>query len=352
MKKIDTEVFDLNKDVSEAEKKRAIARCGEIIRNGGTVVFPTETVYGLGANALNSDAVKKIFEAKGRPQDNPLIVHISRFDMVNDLVETVPEKAKQLADAYWPGPMTMIMKRAAVIPDTVTAGLDTAGIRFPSHKVAQAFIAAADCPIAAPSANISGRPSPTRGQHVIEDMMGKVDAILIADESDVGLESTVIDMTSDTPTVLRPGGITVDDIKKVIGDVAVSPNATKPIIPKEVRSPGMKYKHYAPKGDMVIVRGSQRQIVDKINTAVKKLGGGTKTAILATDETMDQYHKGLIVSLGSRDNPAEMSHNLFDCLRSFDEMGVTHIFAEDIEMSNDTLALINRLYKAAGYTFI
>ena len=213
----DTQIFDLNTD----DTAEAMAVCGDIIRKGGTVVFPTETVYGLGANALDPAAVEQIYAAKGRPGDNPLIVHIYDLAQLDDLVEAVPEKAKRLAGAFWPGPLTMIMKRSDRIPDTVTAGLDTVGIRYPSHPMANAFLKAADRPVAAPSANISGRPSPTKGEHVLEDMLGKVDAILVGDESDVGLESTVIDMTTTPPTVYRPGGVTVDDIRRVIGDVKV-----------------------------------------------------------------------------------------------------------------------------------
>lgn len=344
----DTQIFDLNTD----DTAEAMAVCGDIIRKGGTVVFPTETVYGLGANALDPAAVEQIYAAKGRPGDNPLIVHIYDLAQLDDLVEAVPEKAKRLAGAFWPGPLTMIMKRSDRIPDTVTAGLDTVGIRYPSHPMANAFLKAADRPVAAPSANISGRPSPTKGEHVLEDMLGKVDAILVGDESDVGLESTVIDMTTTPPTVYRPGGVTVDDIRRVIGEVQVSPGAVKPVELKEVRSPGMKYRHYAPKGRMVIAQGNLDEMVDKIKEGMAKLHADQKGAILATDETIDRYHKGLILSLGSRKDPAGMSHKLFDCLRAFDDLGATDIFAEDIPVTDDTLALINRLYKAAGYTFI
>ncbi len=346
---METELFDLTHDDPVA----SIRRCGEIIRNGGTVVFPTETVYGLGANALDATAVKKIFAAKGRPGDNPLIVHIAHPSDITPLVKAVPPKAKKLMDAFWPGPLTMIMERSDVVPDEVTAGLSTVAIRFPSNPYANRLITAAGVPIAAPSANISGRPSPTKGQHVLEDMLEKVDAILIAeDAAEVGLESTVVDMTTDMPTLLRPGGITVDDLKGVVGEVAVSANITKNIIPKVAKCPGMKYKHYAPKGQMVIVRGSDDERAAKIEAAIAQLKEGDHPAVLARDETIDRYHHGVIVSLGSRKDPEEMSRNLFARLRTFDDMGITHIFAEDVEMADETLALINRMYKAAGYTFI
>lgn len=334
------------------DEEKSYERCGEVIRQGGTVVFPTETVYGLGANAFDAAAVDKIYKAKGRPGDNPLIVHVADIKDVSPLVVEIPEKAKKLMEAYWPGPMTLIMKKSDRIPERVSAGLPTVAVRFPSHPAAQKFIKACGVPIAAPSANISGRPSPTRGEHVIEDMLGKVDVILIGPESKVGLESTVVDMTSDIPTVLRPGGITVEDLKKVVGEVNVSPNVTKNVVPKVAKSPGMKYKHYAPKGQMVIVRGTPEQKVEKINREIKKLKPGSRPAVLATDETIESYHQGIIVSLGSVDDPEELSHNLFARLRDFDDMGITHIFAEEIEMKDETLALNNRMYKAAGYTFI
>lgn len=345
---IETELYDLENDNFEA----SIAAAGKVIARGGTVVFPTETVYGLGADAMNADAVAKIFEAKGRPGDNPLIVHVSDVAQVGALVKTVPEKAKKLAEAFWPGPLTLIMARSERVPDRVTAGLLTVAVRFPSHYAAKALIDAAGTPIAAPSANISGRPSPTKSNHVLEDMIGKVDAILIDADTEVGLESTVMDMTSEPPTMLRPGGVTVRQIEEIIGKIELSPNITENIIPEKAKSPGMKYKHYAPKGEMVIVRGSDAEKAAKITSAIKGLAPDDMPAILVTDETMGLYQRGLIVSLGSRDDPEAMSRNLFARLRDFDAMGVTHIFAEEIAMSDATMALNNRMYKAAGYTFI
>ena len=345
---IETELYDLENDDFET----SIAAAGKVIARGGTVVFPTETVYGLGADATNADAVAKIFKAKGRPGDNPLIVHVSDVAQAGALVKTVPEKAKKLAEAFWPGPLTLIMARSERVPDRVTAGLLTVAVRFPSHPAAKALIDAAGTPIAAPSANISGRPSPTKSNHVLEDMIGKVDAILIDADTEVGLESTVMDMTSEPPTMLRPGGVTVRQIEEIIGKIELSPNITENIIPEKAKSPGMKYKHYAPKGIMVIARGSDDEKAAKITSAIKGLGPDDMPAILATDETMRHYQRGLIVSLGSRDDPESMSHNLFARLRDFDAMGVTHIFAEEIAMSDATMALNNRMYKAAGYTFI
>lgn len=344
-----TELFKINE--SPLEVVYYLSKAGALLSAGETVVFPTETVYGLGANALDEGAVQKIFEAKGRPADNPLIVHIAEKEALDGLVSSVSKKAKKLMEAFWPGPLTLIMKKSNAVSKTVTAGLDTVAVRFPSHPVAQGLIKAAGVPIAAPSANISGRPSPTTGSHVIEDMMGRVAAIIVADETEVGLESTVVDTTTEPPTVLRPGGVTVAELETVIGRVAVSPNAIENVIPEQAKSPGMKYTHYSPKGDLVIVKGSDAEKVEKINRHIKK-HEEMKVGILATDETMANYKSGLIISLGSRNSPEEMCHNLFARLRTFDDLGCEKIYAEDIEVSNETLALANRLYKAGGYQFI
>ncbi|MEG0377134.1 MAG: L-threonylcarbamoyladenylate synthase, partial [Eubacterium sp.] len=295
--------------------------------------------------------VQKIFKAKGRPSDNPLIVHIADLKDVSLLVKEVPEKAEKLMKAFWPGPLTLIMKKKETVPDDVTAGLDTVAVRFPSDLIAQGIIRSAGVPVAAPSANISGRPSPTKSEHVIEDMMGRVAAIIVSQDTEVGLESTVVDMTTEPPTMLRPGGITVSELEAVIGEVTISKNITENIIPDKVMSPGMKYTHYSPKGDLIIVKGTDAEKVEKINRHIKK-SEEMRIGILATDETMGNYKSGIIISLGSRNNPEEMSHNLFARLRTFDDMGIEQIYAEDIEMSNETLALINRLYKAGGFRFI
>ena len=344
-----TEIFKAD---SPLEGILNVSRAGELLAEGKTVVFPTETVYGLGANALDETAVKKIFEAKGRPADNPLIVHIGHLEDLDGLVAEVPPKAKLLMDKFWPGPLTMIMKKTDAVPKVVTAGLDTVAVRFPSDPIASALIRSAHVPVAAPSANISGRPSPTKAEHVIEDMMGRVSAIITVENlTDVGLESTVVDMTTEPPTMLRPGGITVSEIEAEIGKIEVSPNVIENVIPEKAKSPGMKYTHYSPKGDLVIVKGSDAEKAEKINKQLRR-NEAMHVGILATDETMDNYHSGLIISLGSRSDPEEMSRNLFDRLRNFDELGVEKIYAEDIEVGNATLALVNRLYKAGGYHFI
>ncbi|MBC3889263.1 threonylcarbamoyl-AMP synthase [Acetobacterium paludosum] len=332
---------------------KALEEVAALIKKGETVVFPTETVYGLGANAFDPEAVKKIFIAKGRPNDNPLIVHVSEIAEVDCLVAGIPPKAKQLMDVFWPGPLTLIMEKSALIPAEVSAGLNTVGIRFPDHPIARAFIKMAGYPIAAPSANRSGRPSPTQGKHVLEDLDGRVAAIILSSDTEIGLESTVIDMTAEPPVVLRPGDVTVAELREVLGEVLVSANVTENVVPEKVLSPGMKYTHYSPKGDLVIVKGSTTEISEKINNAVSRYRGKPLSiGILASDETMGCYHEGLIISLGSQKDPREMAKNLFSRLRTFDELGVEKIYAEDIALNNETLALINRLYKAAGYTFI
>ncbi len=324
-----------------------------LIKAGGTVVFPTETVYGLGADARNPEAIKKIFAAKGRPADNPLIVHVASVDEVKPLVADIPVKAERLMKAFWPGPLTIIMEKAVTIPAAVSCGLSTVGIRFPDHPIAQAFIKMAGCPIAAPSANRSGRPSPTQGKHVLEDLDGRVDAMILSADTELGLESTVIDMTVEPPIVLRPGDITLAQLREVLGEVAVSANVTTNVVPEKVASPGMKYTHYSPRGELVVVKGSPEEIREKITKALSHYKGKPMTVgVLASDETMDFYREGLIISLGSRNDPKEMAKNLFSRLRTFDELGVEKIYAEDIPLNNDTLALINRLYKAAGYAFI
>jgi L-threonylcarbamoyladenylate synthase len=324
-----------------------------LIRAGGTVVFPTETVYGLGADARNPLAIKKIFAAKGRPDDNPLIVHIAGLDEVKPLVANIPAKAEMLMKVFWPGPLTIVMQKAVTIPTEVTGGLNTVGVRFPDHPIAQAFIKMAGCPIAAPSANRSGRPSPTQGKHVLEDLEGRVDGIILSSDAELGLESTVIDMTVEPPVVLRPGDITLAELREVLGDVEVSSNVTQNVVPEKVSSPGMKYTHYSPKGELVVVKGTPEEIREKITRALSHHKGKPMTiGVLASDETLDFYREGFIISLGSRNDPKEMSKNLFSRLRTFDELGVEKIYAEDIPLNNETLALINRLYKAAGYAFI
>lgn len=344
-----TKVYYLDENNPDAH---ILELSADVIKNGGTVVFPTETVYGLGANALDEDAANKIFYAKGRPQDNPLIIHVCDRD-VSRYVASVPEGAKLLMDTFWPGPLTIIMKKSGLIPDVITAGLDSVAVRMPSNIIASSLISLAGVPIAAPSANISGRPSPTDVTHVIEDLKGKVDIILGGGRTDVGLESTVIDMTGE-PTILRPGGIAYEDLKNVLGNVFIDPAIMeKPDMNMKPKSPGMKYRHYSPKADMFIVDGELERVVDKIKElSLEKVSMGFKVGILSTDQTFKQYNVGIVLTMGSRDCKDTIAASLFDRLREFDNIGVDIIYAEGVAEDYIGLAIMNRMKKAAGYNII
>lgn len=346
---MDTKVFYLNR---ENPDEKILKYAAEVIKSGGTVVFPTETVYGLGANALDEKASARIFEAKGRPQDNPLIIHVSS-ENIGDYVEYVPDDAKKLMRKFWPGPMTIILKKSRLIPDVITAGLDSVAVRMPSNKVAHELIRLAGVPIAAPSANISGRPSPTNVDHVIEDLFGKVDVILGGGSTDVGLESTVIDMTG-RPTVLRPGGITYEQLKAVLDDVVIDPAVMKKPDPNlKPKAPGMKYRHYAPKAKMYLVCGDPVHIVDKINMLCGQDAAlGKSIGILATDQTKDMYKMGSVLSMGDRDKPETIAASIFDRLREFDTLGVDVIYSEGVKENGIGLAIMNRMKKAAGYNIV
>ena len=330
-----------------------IREAAQIINNGGTVVFPTETVYGIGADALNDDAVDKIFKAKGRPQDNPLIVHIAKFDDLYDLVSEIPDKAKVLAENYWPGPMTMILNKKDLLSDKITAGLKTAAIRLPVNEIALALIRESKKPIAAPSANTSGKPSPTEVGHVIEDLMGKVDMIIDGGSTYIGLESTVVDMTTDIPMILRPGGITLEDIVKVLGQCEYDPAIIKSdekIVPK---SPGQKYRHYHPKAEVILYKGSLDNMVNTINKEYEKHElEGKNVGIMSTVQTDKHYALKKTICVGDRTNLLTISSNLFKDLRKFDELGIDIILAEAVDEQGLGKAIMNRLGKAAGKTII
>ncbi|EPY2306058.1 L-threonylcarbamoyladenylate synthase [Clostridium sporogenes] len=334
--------------------EHVISKAGNILRQGGLVVFPTETVYGLGANALDKDAVKKIFEAKGRPQDNPLIVHISKVKDIEKLVEEIPPIAQKLMDKFWPGPMTIILKKKDIIPNETSAGLYSIGIRMPSNKIAMELISMAGVPIAAPSANLSGKPSPTDLETCIEDLDGRVNMILGGDNSEVGVESTVIDCTINPPCILRPGGITLEMLKEVDSDIYIDPAIMKKP-DKELRpkAPGMKYRHYAPKAPLKIIKGDLNKTIEKINEMVQNyIDAEKKVGIIATDETIDNYKKGEVVSIGSRKDLNTIAHNLFYVLRTFDEKNVDLILSEAFEEKDMGVAIMNRLKKSAGYDII
>lgn len=321
---------------------------GEIIRNGGLVAFPTETVYGLGASAFNTDAAKKIYEAKGRPSDNPLIVHICDKAQISELAREISPVAERLIDSFMPGPFTIILKKKANIPDTVTAGLDTVGIRFPENKTAVDFIAASGVPIAAPSANISGKPSPTKAAHVIHDMSGRIDGIIDGGDCSVGVESTIVDASSDRPVLLRPGGITLDMIRAVVPEAVLDEHILKSVSAEEQpKCPGMKYKHYAPEAEVIVVEGEKNAVQAKIKTLLEE-NTDKITGVLTMYGSV--YDNAVMLSAGSSNK--DYAKRLFSALREFDSLGVEIIFAEFCEKDGYGLAVKNRLYKSAGNNVI
>lgn len=327
-------------------------QAAELLRNGGLVAFPTETVYGLGGNALDPEASKKIYGAKGRPSDNPLIVHISDSQELEDLVIDIPDKAKKLAEKFWPGPLTMVFYKGEKVPFATTGGLNTVAIRMPEHPIALALIRTAKVCVAAPSANTSGKPSPTLAQHVIDDLDGKVDMIIDGGSVGIGLESTIVDVTVDPPMILRPGYITKAKIEEVIGEVQIDPSMVsihpdKDQIPK---APGMKYKHYAPKGDLTIWQGPTEKVVKAINKRAEELvSKGAKVGIISTNETRALYQYGIIKDIGSRKDEGSIARKLYAVLREFDDLGAEYILTESFESEELGQAIMNRLLKAAGY---
>ncbi len=346
MEKIKTQVIRIDKNNPETEK---IQLAAEVIKRGGVVAFPTETVYGLGANALDEKATQKIFIAKGRPQDNPLIVHISDVSDLDSLVKEVPERAKELMERFWPGPLTLIFKKSEIVPDRITGGLSTVAIRMPNHRIALELIKQSGLPIAAPSANTSGRPSPTNSHHVIEDLYGKIDMIIDGGDTGVGVESTVLDISAEIPTILRPGSITLEDLLEIFPQVDIDPaieNLSEKLKPK---SPGQKYRHYSPKAKLTIIQGEVDKISEKlISLASKYEKQGLKVGIMATKQTKNKYIKGNVLEVGDRDNPETIAANLFRVLREFDKIGVDIILAEGIEEKGIGRAIMNRMKKAAG----
>lgn len=326
-----------------------------IIRNGGTVAFPTETVYGLGANALIPSAVDDIFKAKGRPNDNPLIVHIADLAQLDDLVCEVPKAAEILMDKFWPGPLTIIMKKSALVPENVTAGLDTVGIRFPENPVCAEFLRIANVPVAAPSANISGKPSPTRAEHVIRDLDGKIDAVIDGGACKFGLESTIIDVSGDVPTVLRPGSVTLEMLRAALGVVEIDPAVMrKPEAGLVARAPGMKYKHYSPNADVYSVCGDSDFVSDYINKEIDRLHReGKRVGVMVYEKTVGMI-KGadVLKNLGSKLSEECAAAQLFDNLRGFDDAAADIVFAEGADEAGVGLAVSNRLNKAAGYKII
>lgn len=337
--------------IEDGNEDEVIREAGEILKSGGLVAFPTETVYGLGGDALKEDAARRIYSAKGRPSDNPLIVHIADIGALDELACEIPDSAYKLADAFWPGPLTMIFKKKDIVPYGTTGGLDTVAIRMPSHPVAHRLIKDSGVYIAAPSANLSGRPSPTRAEHVIEDMDGRIDMIIDGGAIEIGIESTIVDVTCEVPMILRPGYVTADMIKEVLGDVCFDETVlAHSMVKGKPKAPGMKYRHYAPKAELTIFEGENEKVVSKINElAVKYEYDGLKVGILSSNENEHKYAHGEVVVVGSRENEHEVAAHLFDVLRHFDHIDVDVILSEGFSEDSFGQAVMNRLIKAAGH---
>ena len=332
-----------------------VRQAADFIKKGGLVAFPTETVYGLGADALNAKAVLALFKAKKRPLDNPPILHVAYMAEVYGLAKQVPQKAVTLMKEFWPGPLTLVFKRSEAVPDVTVAGLETVAIRMPKHNVAMALIKESGFPIAAPSANLAGKPSPTTAKHVLDDLNGRIDAILDGGPTRIGLESTVLDVSVDPPMLLRPGGTPVESLRKVLGDVQLHPFvlAERELAVRESRSPGMRHKHYAPKAELVLVEGSLEAVVEKVKALADSYRiKACKVGVLATDETKAKYRADVVKSLGSRFNLEAIAQNLFALLREFDAEGVDVIIAEGVPSEGLGLAVMNRLRKASGYNIV
>lgn len=372
-----------------------LLEAAQVIRSGGLVAFPTETVYGLGANALDEEAAKKIYAAKGRPSDNPLIAHISSLKELEPLVSGIPEAGRKLAEAFWPGPLTLVFPKSQQVPYGTTGGLETVAVRMPSDPVASRLIALAGVPVAAPSANTSGRPSPTTAEHVWQDMNGKIEMILDGGPVGIGVESTIVDVSGKVPTLLRPGAVTIEMLRELLGTVEIDPAITGPLkADVKPKAPGMKYRHYAPKAELLLVeledRGrdsgdtenagnagnsgsagnggnagntgdagrtgfagdadGQRRIAEKImELAREKLAAGYRVGIICTDESREYYTEGIVRSLGLRAREETIAHNLFAVLREYDDLAVDYIFSESFSKESLGQAIMNRLTKAAGY---
>lgn len=339
IKKIDENCID----------QAVLAKAGELIRSGALVAFPTETVYGLGANALDEAASAKIYAAKGRPSDNPLIVHIADLESLAYITEEIPAAAVKLAKRFWPGPLTMVLKKSDVVPPGTTGGLNTVAVRMPSHPAALALIRAGGGYIAAPSANTSGRPSPTLASHVADDLDGIIPMILDGGAVGIGIESTIVDVTEEIPTILRPGFITKEMLEEVVGEVRTDPGISKDskMPPK---APGMKYRHYAPKADLVIVEGARDDVVEKINAlTLENARKGITSGVIGTQETVSMYQNGLVKCVGTREDELSISSHLYGILREFDESDAKVIYSESFEGGVLGSAIMNRLLKAAGH---
>jgi len=350
---VKTEIIKVNPDCIGTKEEAELLRAGEILKSGGLVAFPTETVYGLGGDALNPESCRKIYAAKGRPSDNPLIVHICRFEDLYGIVSEVSEEAVKIAEAFWPGPLTMILPRAERVPREATGGLDTVAVRFPSHRLARKLIEYGGGYIAAPSANSSGKPSPTRAGHVIKDLEGRIEMIVDGGDVGIGVESTVLDLTAQRPQILRPGYITREMLSDVLGQVDVDETILRADSGQAPKAPGMKYRHYAPEGRLVIVEGEQEWVSAYINSqAAADSAAGERTGVLGTRECMEQYHVDVVKCVGSRGDEEGIARNLFSALREFDDESVTRIYSESFSTQGLGQAIMNRLLKAAGHCVV
>lgn len=350
-RRMETQIIKINKENLDSIE---MDEAGKLIAAGELVAFPTETVYGLGGDALDPEAAHKIYAAKGRPSDNPLIVHIAEYEDMYRVGRNIPPQAKLLADAFWPGPLTMIVEKSDNVPYATTGGMDTVAVRMPNHPVALALIRKSGCLIAAPSANTSGRPSPSKASHVAEDLSGKIAMIIDGGEVSIGIESTIIDLTEKTPMVLRPGYITPKMLSDVLGEeVIIDPGIIAADDTRKPKAPGMKYKHYAPKADMIIVDGQKDAVISVINAKIAKAKeAGQKAAVIATEETKDKYNADIVLSIGSRSDEDTIAQHLYTILRECDELNVEAIYSESFSTPRIGQAIMNRLLKAAGHQVI
>lgn len=349
---METKVIKIDR---EHPDKELLREAGRLLKEGALVAFPTETVYGLGGDGLQETAAERIYAAKGRPSDNPLILHIAEVSDIEKLAVDIPELAYRMAERFWPGPLTMILKKSELVPYATTGGLDTVAVRMPSDEIAREIIRFSGTYIAAPSANISGRPSPTKAEHVVEDLAGRVEMIVDGGDSDIGLESSIIDLSGEVPLILRPGYITKEDFEQIVAEVEYDSAvlATKPQESVVAKAPGMKYRHYAPKGQITIVEGESSSVINKINTLVaEQEAQGVRTAVLCAEETKEKYQCKHVYSLGSLKGEKEISAHLFAVLRSFDTEQMEVIYSESFEETRLAGAIMNRLRKAAGYQMI
>ncbi len=347
---METKIIQMSEEQIDKQK---LEEAGAIIKAGGLVAFPTETVYGLGGDALNPASSKKIYAAKGRPSDNPLIVHIADMEALPPIVAEIPEQAKRLAEVFWPGPLTMIFRKSDLVPHETTGGLDTVAVRMPVHKVAREFIRAAGGYVAAPSANLSGRPSPTVAKYVAEDMDGRIEMIIDGGDVEIGLESTIVDMTVEEPMILRPGYITKEMLEEVLETVEEDCTLMRADSGQAPKAPGMKYRHYAPKGDLTIVAGEALKVIDYINEqTTQAAAGGKKVGVIGTDATIGQYHAQVCKSAGNREQDSTIAKELYRILREFDDEKVEVIYSESFSTQGLGQAIMNRLLKAAGHKVI